>query len=169
MRTAGREVPDAKCLTAGSGRARLDLVKAQVLKRVMRTVGAVHIGLYRATGGRIGRRFRGGDVLLLTVTGRKSGRRFTSPLMYMRDGDAFVVVASNGGIDREPAWWLNLQSLPEATVQVDRDVIAVRAEKATGDDRSRLWQRLTDYFSGYEDYQRGVHREIAVVRLQPVT
>ena len=144
-------------------------MKDRLLKRLMKTVGAVHIGLYRATGGRIGRRFRGGDVLLLTVTGRKGGRQFTSPLMFMRDGDAYVVVASNGGLDREPAWWLNLQALPTARVQVDRDVLDVRAEKATGDDRTQLWQRLTRMFAGYEDYQRGVSREIAVVRLHPVT
>lgn len=138
------------------------------MRRVMKTVGSVHIGLYRATGGRIGSHFRGGDVLLLTVIGRKSGRQFTSPLLYVRDGDALVVAASNGGLDREPAWWLNLQARPEATVQVLRDVVEVRAEKVTGDDRRRLWRALNDRFDGYDSYQRAVRREIAVVRLRPV-
>jgi deazaflavin-dependent oxidoreductase (nitroreductase family) len=133
----------------------------------MKVVGAVHTRLYRASGGRVGGRFRGGDVLLLTVTGRRSGRSFTSPLMYVRDGEALVVAASNGGIDREPAWWLNLQARPEATVQVGRDVLPVRAERTTGEDRSRLWQALNAAFGGYEGYQRGVQREIAVVRLSP--
>jgi F420H(2)-dependent quinone reductase len=142
-------------------------MKEQLLRRVMKLVGAAHIRLYRATGGRIGRRFRGGDVLLLTVTGRKSGRRLTSPLLYVRDGDAFVVAASFAGVDREPAWWLNLQSLREATVQVDREVLEVRAEKATGDDRAELWRRLNESFAGYEGYQRAVSRQIAVVRLRP--
>lgn len=149
--------------------AKLRPVKARLLRRVMRSVGAVHSRLYRATGGRIGSRFRGSEVLLLSVTGRKSGRRFTSPLMYVRDGDAFVVAASNGGIDQEPAWWLNLKTLPAATVQVQRKVFEVRAEKVTGDDRERLWLTLNEMFDGYDGYQRVVQREIAVVRLRPVT
>jgi F420H(2)-dependent quinone reductase len=139
----------------------------RLLRRVMKLVGAAHIRLYRATGGRIGRRFRGGDVLLLTVTGRKSGRRLTSPLLYVRDGDAYVVAASFAGVDREPAWWLNLQSAGEATVQVNRDVLQVRAEKASGDERAQLWRRLNQSFAGFDGYQRGVSREIAVVRLRP--
>jgi F420H(2)-dependent quinone reductase len=143
-------------------------MKDQLLSRLMKPIGTAHIKLYRATGGRIGRRFRGGEVLLLTVTGRKSGRRFTSPLMYVRDGDAFVVAASFAGVDREPAWWLNLQSVGEATVEVNRQVLDVRAEKATGDDRTRLWRMLNQSFSGFDNYQRGVSREIAVVRLMPV-
>lgn len=143
-------------------------MKERLLKRVMKAAGTVHVSLYRATGGRIGRRTRGGDVLLLTVTGRKSGRRYTWPLIYVRDGDAFVVVASNGGVDREPAWWLNLMSMPQGTVQVGRDVVDVRAEKVTGDERSRLWRTLNEVLDGgYDGYQRGVRREIAVVRLQP--
>ena len=136
------------------------------VKRVMRTVGAVHTGLYRLTGGAVGGRFRGGRVLLLTVTGRRSGKRFKAPLMYVADGDGWVVAASNGGVDREPAWWLNLQALPAATVQVGREVVPVRAEAVTGDERTRLWAALNAMFSGYEGYQRKVHRQIAVVRLR---
>lgn len=143
-------------------------MKDRLRKSVMKAVGRVHIGLYRASGGRVGRRFRGGDVLLLTVTGRKTGRQLTSPLMYVPDGDAFVVAASNGGLDREPAWWLNLQSQPEATVQVRQQTLAVRAEKVTGDDRARMWRTLNAMFKGYDGYQRVVQREIAVVRLRPV-
>jgi F420H(2)-dependent quinone reductase len=142
-------------------------MKERLLRRVMKVVGAAHIRLYRATGGRIGRRFRGGDVLLLTVIGRKSGRRLTSPLLYVRDGDAYVVAASFAGVDREPAWWLNLQSAGEATVQVNRDVLQVQAEKASGDDRAQLWRRLNQSFAGFDGYLRGVSREIAVVRLRP--
>ena len=143
-------------------------VKEKLLKRVMGTVGAVHAALYRRTGGRVGRRFRGGSVLLLTVRGRTSGRPFTSPLMYVRDGEAYVVAASNGGIDREPSWWLNLLADPRAEIQVDDEVLAVTAERASAEERPRLWRMLNAMYSGYDGYQAGVSREIAVVVLRPI-
>lgn len=106
-------------------------------------------------------------MLLLSVVGRRSGRTFTVPLLHIRDGADYVVAASNGGIDREPQWWLNLQECPGATVEVDGRGVPVVAEQVHGADRDALWARLVAGLSSYADYQAGVRREIAVVRLRP--
>ena len=107
------------------------------------------------------------ESLLLTSTGRKSGRQRTCPLLYMRDGDNYVVVASYGGSPTHPAWWLNLQATPDATITIrDRD-IAVRAREATKDEWERLWPQLVDGYPGYGRYQLATPRKIPVVILEP--
>ena len=140
--------------------------KKAVVQLLAKVITRTHVALYRATGGRIGGRFRGGSALLLTVTGRKSGRRRTTPLLYIRDGDAFVVAASNGGMDWEPAWWLNLKANPAAEVQVGPEVVRVRAEPADPTERARLWPLMNRMFAGYDKYQQRVTREIALVKLR---
>ena len=109
----------------------------------------------------------GSPVLLLTTTGRKTGRWRTSPLLYLEDGENMVVVASNGGAPKHPAWWLNLEANPEATVELGSRKLRVRAEKAGGEKRRRLWARLVEMYPAYEDYQRRTTREIPVVILRP--
>jgi deazaflavin-dependent oxidoreductase (nitroreductase family) len=112
-------------------------------------------------------RFRGGQLLYLTTTGRKSGATRTVPLLYIRDGDCYIVAASNGGSDWEPGWWLNLRSDPRATVEVDGERISIHADEVDGDDRDRLWARLNEQLSDYAKYQAKVRRRIAVVELRP--
>lgn len=141
----------------------------RVLTRVSRRAAATHTALLRVTGGRAGRRFRGGDVLLLTVTGRRSRQPFTVPLMYLRDGDTFVVAASNGGIDREPQWWCNLRADPRGSVEINGVPVPVTAEEVQGPERAELWVRLVASLPDYERYQSGVGRRIAVVALRPAT
>ncbi|HVX20114.1 MAG TPA: nitroreductase/quinone reductase family protein [Acidimicrobiales bacterium] len=135
-----------------------------------RTVGRwsyrVHRGLYRATGGVIGHRSRVGSFLLLTTVGRRTGERRTTPLLYMPDGDDFVVVASNGGRDRPPAWVLNLDAAPAAEVQVGRRKLPVTAEVLRGADKEPLWSRATGYYEGWNHYQGLTGRDIPVVRLR---
>ena len=143
--------------------------KRALLQRVAKAITSLHVAVYRASGGRVFGSFRGGPILLLTTQGRKSGRARVTPLLYVRDGDAFVVVASNGGMDWEPAWWLNLQANPVARVQAGPRVFRARAERVESEDRARLWPRLVRMYPGYEGYQRRVSREIALVRLQPVS
>ena len=132
-----------------------------------RWITSAHAAMYRATGGRVAGRVMGSPVLLLTTTGRKTGRRRTSPLLYLEDGENMVVVASNGGAPKHPAWWLNLEANPEATVEVGSRKLRVRAEKARGEERRCLWARLVEMYPAYEDYQRRTTREIPVVILRP--
>ena len=126
----------------------------------------VHVALYRASRGRLGGQLRkGAPVLLLTTTGRKTGRQRTTPLLYLREDDRHVVVASAGGALSHPAWYLNLRSNPAATVQVGARKLAVRAETAGPEERARLWPRLTQMWPQYDDYQAKTAREIPLVIL----
>jgi F420H(2)-dependent quinone reductase len=141
----------------------------RVLTVVSRYAARFHVALNRRTHGRMGNRFRGGDILLLTHRGRRSGRLFTTPLVHTRDGADLVVAASNGGIDREPQWWLNLQAEPRSTVEVRGRRIEVVAHLVDEADRARLWDALNANLDTYDGYQASVSRRIAVIRLSPVT
>lgn len=140
----------------------------RALTVVTRVVAGWHVRLNRWSGGRLGNRFRGGRVLLLTHRGRRSGRSFTTPLAYAQDGDAFVVAASNGGIDLEPQWWQNLQAEPRCSIEVRGRRIEVLAAEAEEHERPRLWDALNANIDTYDAYQASVSRRIAVVRLTPV-
>jgi deazaflavin-dependent oxidoreductase (nitroreductase family) len=129
--------------------------------------GRLHTKLYRATGGRIGHNAGQITNLLLTTLGRKSGEERTVPLAYLEDGDSYVVVASNGGADRHPAWWLNLQREPNATVELGKRKIVVRASLATAQERTRLWPKLTEVNPFYSRYEKIAERTIPVVILRP--
>ena len=124
--------------------------------------------LYRVTGGGFGGRVQSLPVLLLTTTGRKSGKTRTVPLGFLRDGSAYVIIASYGGLPRNPAWYLNLNSQPEATIQVKRQAMRVRAETASPEKRRELWARLIEAAPGYANYEQRTSREIPVVILHPV-
>lgn len=143
----------------------------QTAVRIDRTVGRliyrVHRWLYRLTGGAIGHRTPQGTILLLTTTGRRTGTRRTIPLLYMPDGDRFVVVGSNGGRPQPPAWLLNLQATPEAEVQVASRRLRVTAELLQGEARAALWSRLTAYYDGWAHYETLTDRPIFAVVLRP--
>ncbi len=128
----------------------------------------LHASLFRATAGGVGGRIVGCPVLLLNTAGCKTGLRRTSPLLYLRDGDRYVTVASNGGTREHPSWWHNLKAHPEATVEVGGRKVRVRAQEAHPEEKARLWPRLVEMYSSYEDYQRKTDREIPVVVLYPV-
>lgn len=113
------------------------------------------------------KRFRGGDLLFLTTVGRRSGQERTTPLIYVRDGDRWVVAASNGGADWEPGWWLNLRAGTPGRVELDGVTTEVVGTEMDGLERDRLWARLNQVID-YEAYQRKVSRRIAVVALTPV-
>jgi deazaflavin-dependent oxidoreductase (nitroreductase family) len=134
-------------------------------RRVGRWIYPLHRRVYRLTGGLVGHRSMMGPMLMLTTTGRKTGEWRTTPLLYMPDGDDFVVVASNGGRDRAPAWVLNLQATPKAEVQVRRRKLAVAAEVLRGQAAAALRPRLAEHYSGWAYYQQLTDREIPVVRL----
>jgi F420H(2)-dependent quinone reductase len=134
---------------------------------VQRFFSASHTFWYRVSGGRFFTKFRGGDVLLLTTTGRKTGKNRTTPVIYVQDGENLGIVASNGGRDRDPAWWTNLQLNPRAQVQVKGSRKMMTAEKAGPEDTARLWSMLTKVYPDYDDYQKKTKRTIPVVILRP--
>ena len=131
-------------------------------------VTKLHVAAYRATEGKIGGRLMSSPVLLLLTTGRKSGKERTTPLLFLRDGVNYIMVASNGGTAGDPAWWLNLQKDPEAIVEVGGRTLRVRAEEVKGEEKRRLWTRLVETYPLYESYQRRTDREIPVILLRPV-
>ena len=130
-------------------------------------VGKIHRGIYLATGGRVGARLAGLDMLLLTTTGRKSGEPRTQPLAAFADGEDWIVVASNNGQDRHPAWFLNLQAQPEARIRLGREERGVRAHVADAEERARLWPWLKERNPPYATYEGRTEREIPVVILRP--
>jgi deazaflavin-dependent oxidoreductase (nitroreductase family) len=128
--------------------------------------GAEHVRQYRETNGDYGHDWKGTQTLLLTTTGRRSGARRTTPLIYGRDGDTYVIVASKGGADDPPSWYENLRSDPEAEIQVLDETIPVRARTAGSDEKPGLWQTMVAEWPAYDDYQRRTDRDIPVVVLE---
>jgi F420H(2)-dependent quinone reductase len=131
-----------------------------------RILGGVHRRVYRLTGGKVGGHIANMPVLLLTTTGRKSGRPRTQPLAYTRAGDGYAVIASKGGAPHHPLWYLNLRANPFAEVTVGRETQKVRAREAEGEERERLWRQLADVYSGYDKYARKTSRRIPVMVLE---
>jgi deazaflavin-dependent oxidoreductase (nitroreductase family) len=135
-----------------------------------RILGGIHSIVYRLTGGKVAGKFRNAPVLLLTTTGRKSGQPRTNPLLYTRAGDnAYMVIASKGGADQHPLWYLNLQANPLAEVTIGRQMLPVRARDAEGEERERLWRALADLNPGYDRYAKKTSRRIPVVVLEPIS
>lgn len=122
---------------------------------------------YWKTGGAQGYHWRGTTILLLTTTGRLSGKERTTPLIYRADDEKWVVVASKGGSPDHPGWYKNLEANPDATIQVKRQVTPVRARTARGAEREQLWQLMTETWPAYDAYQEKTAREIPVVVLEP--
>jgi deazaflavin-dependent oxidoreductase (nitroreductase family) len=135
---------------------------------LLRIVGALTTLAYRATGGRVGGKFlRGAPVILVTTTGRKTGRPRTVPLIYLEDGDDLVVVASKGGMRHHPAWYRNLEANPDVEVEIGSDKRQMRARRASDEEKAEFWPRLTKIYRDYDDYQARTDRNIPVVILSP--
>jgi F420H(2)-dependent quinone reductase len=126
-----------------------------------------HLLIHRLSRGRLLGRVAGMPVLLLTTTGRRSGKPRTTPLTFFRDGANLVVIASNGGADQPPDWSLNLQQNPRAVVEMGTDELTVEARTASPEERERLWVVITATYSGYARYQGKTARQIPVVILTP--
>jgi F420H(2)-dependent quinone reductase len=143
----------------------------RTLDRLKPVVGAVtraHIALYRRTGGRLGHSIPGmPTMLLLDHVGARSGRKRTTPLVYMPDGGDFVVVAAKGGYPRNPSWAHNLRAHPQTEVQIGSRRISVRAREAGAEERRRLWPAATEYNPLWDGYQRRTSRTIPIFVLEP--
>jgi deazaflavin-dependent oxidoreductase (nitroreductase family) len=136
---------------------------------VVRIMSRLNTWIYRASGGRIAGRFPGGaPVLLLTTIGRKSGRPQTAPLLYLTDGDRYIVVASLGGMSHNPLWFKNLEANPRVEIEVERRTMPMRARRATEAEKAALWPRLVAMYPSYADYQARTTRDIPVVILTPL-
>ena len=136
--------------------------------RGLRWTGKLNVPLYRMSGGRIGGRVNRAPVLLLTTTGRKSGQKRTAPIVFLQDGENVVVINTNAGNARVPAWSLNLEANPAAEVEVGRRRYPVRARVAEGEERADLWRKHNEQYAGFDDYQVKLEREASVIVLEPV-
>jgi deazaflavin-dependent oxidoreductase (nitroreductase family) len=132
----------------------------------MTLYGKEHVERYRETDGAEGHDWQGTKTLLLTTTGRKSGEKRTLPLIYGRHGDDYLIVASKGGADEPPAWYVNLRADPEVEVQVLGDRFTAHARTATPDEKPEMWKTMTAEWPDYDVYQRKTDREIPVVVLE---
>jgi len=133
----------------------------------MKVVTGIDARVYRMSGGRLRGKMEDLSVLVLEHTGRKSGTVREAPLLYLPDGQDLVIVASRGGSDATPAWWLNLQAHPQAAVTIGREKRAVIARIATDEERTRLWPELVRGYRHYEVYQSRTQRQIPVIILSP--
>jgi len=143
--------------------------------KVIKAMSSLHTRLYRATGGRMGKNWRIGaaarkavPVCLLTTRGRKSGQPRTVPLCFMLDGDAVVLVASQGGLPTNPQWYYNLTADPQVQIEIGRRKSDYRGRVATPEERARLWPMLVEVYADYASYQAWTDREIPVVICEPV-
>ena len=127
--------------------------------------GAEHVRVYRETGGPHGYRWRGTTILLLSTKGHRSGEQHTTPLIHRTDGDRWVIVASKGGAPENPSWYENLVADPDISIQVEDQVIPVRASTAEGAERARLWSLMAEVWPDYDRYKTRTDREIPVVVL----
>lgn len=142
---------------------------------VIKYMAKAQVLAFRATGGRVGKYWRIGagfrkpvPTLLLDHVGRTSGTRYTTPLLYLEDGRDLVVVASQGGLPKNPQWYLNLLTHPDTTVRLAREgTRAVRAREAVGTERERLWPLLVDLYADFASYQSWTDRVIPVMVLEP--
>jgi deazaflavin-dependent oxidoreductase (nitroreductase family) len=128
--------------------------------------GQEHVRRYLKTDGAEGHDWQGTTVLILTTTGRRSGEPRSTPLIYGKHGEDHVVVASKGGAEEDPAWYLNLSEAPEVTVQVRGDRFKARARTATAEEKPELWTMMTKRWQAYDEYQLKTNRDIPVVVLE---
>ena len=143
------------------------MTESKYIQTDISLLGDEHIRKYRETGGEVGYIWNGVPTLLLTTTGRRIGEPRTSPLIFARDGDDYLVIASTGGSPKHPSWYLNLQAHPEAEIQVKGETIPVTARTASDDEKPRLWRIMTDVWPNYDVYQTRTDRSIPVIVLSP--
>jgi deazaflavin-dependent oxidoreductase (nitroreductase family) len=156
--------------TAPGSRTTLRSWPQRIEKLIFRPlVMPLQIALYRWTGGRIGGAAGGVRFLLLTTTGRKSGKVFTTPLAYIEHDGGHVVAATNAGMPRHPGWYHNLKADPRATIHIGGRILTADAEEALGEQRHGLWTRLLEQIPGYAAYQQRTTREFPMVVLRPTS
>ncbi|MCA0456571.1 MAG: nitroreductase family deazaflavin-dependent oxidoreductase [Chloroflexi bacterium] len=134
-----------------------------LFKQMMR----FQVFMYRRSGGKRMGSLRGMPLLLLTTTGRKTGKQRVTPVMYIRDGENYVVTASNAGRQQDPAWFVNLKANPQTTIEVGEQTLNAAAHQASAEEKNRLWPELVRQAPFFADYQKNTARDIPMVILQP--
>lgn len=142
--------------------------------KIIKTMSTVNVALYRWTGGLLGSKWRVGSafpwgvpILLLTTTGRKSGVPRTMPLLFLEDGQKIVIVASQGGLPKNPLWYKNIEANPDVEIQIKRRKMKMRARTASSEERERLWPRLVAHYPDLASYATWTDRAIPVVICEP--
>jgi len=137
-------------------------------KLIIKWMSRAQTWLYKKTDGKVAGKFlKGASVALVTTIGRKSGEPRVVPLLYLREGDRVVLVASQGGSAKHPLWYLNLRANPKVTIQIKDQVLNLTARDATEQERAEYWPKLIAMYSGFDDYQSWTERVIPVVICDP--
>lgn len=135
---------------------------------VIKWMSRAQAWIYKKSGGKLGGKFlRGAAVGILTTIGRKTGEPRESPLLFLREGNRVILVASSGGRDKHPMWYLNLKSNPKVTFQIKDEVLALKARDATESERSEYWPKLDEMYSDFESYRSYTDRVIPIVICDP--
>ena len=129
---------------------------------------ALHVFVYKLTGGRVGGKMWGAPVLLLTTLGRRSGKHRTTPVLFLQREHDWVIVASNAGRPKNPTWYYNLKEDPAVTIRVRDQVVKVRAREALEEERTQLWEPLSKMYPAYNDYMKKTSRRIPVLVIERV-
>jgi deazaflavin-dependent oxidoreductase (nitroreductase family) len=135
--------------------------------RMLTALGKLNVPVYRLSRGRLLGKVGTAPVLLLTSTGRRSGQKRTAPVLFLAYGERHVVVGSNAGNERAPAWSFNLKANPDAEIEIRGARRAVRARVAEGDERAELWKKVNQLYEGFDSYDARTARDIAVFVLEP--
>jgi deazaflavin-dependent oxidoreductase (nitroreductase family) len=143
-------------------------LNSPLVKSITKWMSRTQTFLYKRSGGKVGGSFlQGAPVALLTTTGRKTGEPRVSPLLFLREGDRVVLVASQGGAAKHPMWYLNLKADPKVTVQIKDEVLYLTARDATEQERTEYWPKLVAMYSSFDDYQSWTDRVIPIVICDP--
>jgi deazaflavin-dependent oxidoreductase (nitroreductase family) len=134
---------------------------------LLRAAGKLNVPVYRLTRGRVMGKIGRAPVLLLTSIGRRSGQPRTAPVLFLADGERVVVIGSNAGNSKAPAWSHNLKANPDAEIQIKGERRLVRARVAEGEERAEMWRKMNEQYAGFEDYDERTSRDIAVFVLDP--
>jgi F420H(2)-dependent quinone reductase len=138
------------------------------MKMFFKIFTRIHIALYRLTNGLLGSQMRGMPVLLLTTRGRKTGRIWTTPVMYIQSSGHYIIAASNNGMNRHPAWFLNLQAAPEVEFEIKDQKIKAEAALVPEDKYNQYWEQLTQQAPFFEGYKKSRSLPIPLVELRPL-
>ncbi|HRV93169.1 MAG TPA: nitroreductase/quinone reductase family protein [Anaerolineae bacterium] len=137
------------------------------LKWVLKVANGLHVALYRMSDGKFANKIANLPILLITTFGRKSGKPHTNPVVYVKDGQDYLVSATNGGSDTDPGWYLNLKTRPEAKIEVGDTAFNVQAVITESEERTRLYEKFKAASNNFVKYEQGTSRVLPVIRLTP--